>query len=145
MADRQGAAAVALRLAGASFAEVADALGLANPTTARTMVVAHLALTVPDDESREAMRQEESHRLERLLRGVWGKATDPGHPEHLPAAKVALSIIDRHARLHGLDSPAEVVVHSPTATEIDAWVASLTAAATEPLAALEAPVADTIA
>jgi hypothetical protein len=139
--DRQGAAAVALRLAGAPYADIAEALALASVDQARSMVIDDLAGRVSGDE-RALLRAEEAARLERLLRSVWGKATNPEHPEHLPAAKVALAIVDRHVRLHGLDAPAEIVVHTPTMAEIDAWVASMNAAAVAPYAALEAPVVE---
>jgi hypothetical protein len=56
---------------------------------------------------------------------VWQKATSPTDPEHLQAAKLAMSLIDRHIRLHGLDAPQEVVVYNPAAAEIDAWVARM--------------------
>jgi hypothetical protein len=136
---RQGAAAVALRVAGASYADISEALGLSGARMAQTMVEADLANRVSDAD-RKVLREEESARLERLLRGVWQKATDPAHIEHLQAAKVALAIIDRHTRLHGLDAPAEIVVHTPTMSEIDEWVAAMSGSAISDLAALEAPV-----
>jgi hypothetical protein len=34
-------------------------------------------------------------------------------------------MVDRHARLLGLDMPTEVVVYTPTTSEIDQWVASM--------------------
>lgn len=139
--ERSGNAAVALRLAGASYTEIAEALAFADAKAARSAVENTLAATATEH-SREQLRAEEAGRLERLLRGVWAKATNPDHVEHLPAAKVALAIIDRHVRLHGLDAPAEVVVHSPTANEIDAWVAGMTATSIRDLRALEASVVD---
>lgn len=144
MADRtnQGMAAVALRLAGASYAEIAEALAYTNPTTARTAVEQVLAARSGTPATREALRNEEAGRLERLLRSVWGKATDPGHAEHLPAAKVALSIIDRHVRLHGLDAPSEVIVHTPTMHEIDQWVAAVTQTQINDLRELEVDIID---
>jgi hypothetical protein len=39
-------------------------------------------------------------------------------------------MVDRHARLLGLDMPTEVIVYTPTASEIDAWVASMIQTAT---------------
>ena len=42
----------------------------------------------------------------------------------LPAVRVALAIAERRAKMHGLDAPSEVVVHSPTVADIDAWVAN---------------------
>jgi hypothetical protein len=122
-----GRAAVALRLAGASFHEIADTLGLADYIAARNMVEKDLAARLDDPEARTKLRNEEAARIERILRGVWNKAVSPEDPEHLPAARVALALIDRHARLLGLDMPTEVIVHSPTTSEIDLWVSQVIA------------------
>ncbi|HET6896883.1 MAG TPA: hypothetical protein VFK70_00980 [Vicinamibacteria bacterium] len=130
-------AAVALRLAGASYAEVADVLEYADARTARHEVEDVLAASAADPADRETLRREALGRLERLLRATWAKATTPDHPEHIPAAKFALSVVDRVIRLQGLDAPAELVVHTPTMREIDAWVATVTAVDVEDLRALE--------
>jgi hypothetical protein len=139
---RQGSAAVALRLAGASYSEIAETLGLASSGSARTIVESELANRSLDGSARDALRAEEAGRLERLLRSVWGKATDPRDSEHLPAVKVAVAIIDRHIRLFGVDAPSELIVHSPTMSEIDAWVATVTATGTAEAHALEPPIID---
>ena len=136
--NRTGAA-VALRLAGASYAEVAEALEFATPRDARHAVEEALAASAPDEQSREVLRQEAIGRLERLLRSAWAKATTPDHPEHIFAAKFALSVVDRLIRVQGLDAPAEVVVHTPTAREIDEWVARVTGTGVDELRALEDP------
>lgn len=137
--ERQSGAAVTLRLAGASFDEIAETLSLTSSAHARDLVITNLSARA-STEVRDTLRVEESARLERLLRGVWPKATNPGDAEHLPAAKVALGIIDRHIRLNGLDAPTEVLVHNPTVAEIDAWVAIVTAERTAPLRQLAADV-----
>jgi len=141
----QGPAATALRLAGASYHEIADALGFPSPAAARLAVETTLAARVGDPQTRETLRAEEAGRLERLLRSVWGKATDPNGPEHLPAVKMAVSIIDRHIRLYGLDAPHEITIHTPTSAEIDAWVAQVTGARISDLRELEAEVIDVVA
>ena len=123
--NRSGRAATALRLAGASYADIAETLGFSSTEKARNAVEQDLALRPDDEESRTKLRGEEAARIERLLRGVWTKATDPTSPEHLPAARVALALIDRHARLLGLDMPTEVVVYTPTTTEIETWVSQV--------------------
>jgi hypothetical protein len=138
---RQGMAALALRLAGATYVEIMEALGLSTPDIARRAVENSLANQVTT-EDREHLRREESARLERLLRGVWLKATDAAHPEHLAAVKVALSITDRRARLLGLDAPQEVTIHSPTADELDRWVANVQRATMADYVALEASVVE---
>ncbi len=83
-----------------------------------------LAATV-DSGDRDRMRSLTSRRLERILRGLWGKAADPNHPEHLAAARTAIAVIDRHARLYGLDAPTEMVVYTPAAAEIERWVTGM--------------------
>lgn len=138
---RSANAALALRLAGASYAEVADALGLTNSQTARDQVEQALAWKAFEDkDGRERMRAENGARLERLLRSVWTKATNPDHEEHLAAVKVARELIDRYCKLFGLDAPSELVIHNPTANEIDNWVASIVGQQTESLRAMEANV-----
>jgi len=117
-----GRAAVALRLAGASYSEVADTLGLDDHVAARDLIELDLAKRGDDTDARDRLRLEEEARILRILRGMWNKAIDPENPEHLPAARVALALIDRHARLMGLDMPTELVVYTPTTGELDAWV-----------------------
>ena len=134
---------MALRLAGAGYDEVADALGLTSAQVARDHAEKALEARAWDDvQGRDRMRAENGARLERLLRGVWAKATNPDHPEHLAAVKVAREVIDRHCRLYGLDAPSEVIVHTPTATEIDQWVAGMIAMSAADLRAMEPPIID---
>lgn len=141
--SRSGSAALGLRLAGAGYDEIAETLGYEHAWAAREAVEATLAnRALADRDGRERLRAEEGARLLRLLRSVWQKATDTDSPEHLPAVKVAADLIARHTRLYGLDAPSEIVVHSPTAAEIDRWVAALVASTTEPLRAMEVAVVD---
>jgi hypothetical protein len=123
---RMGAAAVQLRVSGASYADIADTLGLANPRAALNAVTRELALQGEDDpEGRDELRRVESARLDALLQGVMSKAIDPNHDEHLVAVRTAVTIIDRRIKLYGLDAPTEMIVHTPTQTELDAWVAAM--------------------
>lgn len=137
---RPSRAAVALRLAGASYAEVAETLGYADANAARVQVELELGNGANDPEGRARLREEASARLERLLRGVWQKAVNPTDPEHLPAVRTAMTLIDRHIRLHGLDAPTEVTVHNPTTTEIEAWVALMLAKQQETIDVEEADI-----
>ena len=142
---RAGAAALALRLAGAGYDEIADALGLTSSAVARENVEVALEARAWDDlAGRERMRSEAGARIERLLRSVWGKATNPDDAEHLPAVKVARELIDRYVRLYGLDAPTEVIVHNPTVSEIDTWVAAVISSGSADLRAMEAPVTQAI-
>ena len=121
-----GAAAVALRVAGASFADIAVTLGLQNAHSALVQVERELASHLSHD-GVEQQRAEATLRLEALLQSVWPKAADTGDPEHLPAVRQALALVDRLIRLHGLDRPTEIVLHTPTVAELERWVASVVA------------------
>jgi hypothetical protein len=140
---RTGAAVVALRLAGAGFDEIADALSLPSAQVARTQMEAALAKRAWEDNvGRDRLRAEASARLETLLQVTWVKATSPTHVEQLTAAKVALAIVDRLIRLHGLDAPQEVVLYNPTGSELESWVTSILSNGSRAFAALEANVID---
>lgn len=126
--DRQARveAAVGMKAAGASYAEIARVLGYSSAHRARVAVERGLA-DVAGPEDKQQLRFLTSRRLERLLRGLWNKATDENSPEHLAAARTALAVIDRHARLYGIDAPQEMVVYNPSGVEIDAWVSKMVA------------------
>jgi hypothetical protein len=125
--SRNAAAAMALRIAGAGFEEIATALGFESADTARKAIELDLAARAADADpkAREEQRALAAARLERLLRAVWQKATSPMDPEQLPASRVALALIDRHIRLYGLDAPVEHVIYTPAASEIEQWVARM--------------------
>jgi hypothetical protein len=124
---RKANAAIQMRLAGATWHEIAIALGY--PTERQALVATERALVkqLESDDDREKMRKVAGARLERLLRSVWPKAINPDDPDHLVAVGKARDLVDRHAKLFGLDAPQEVVVHTPTATELEAWVARVIA------------------
>ena len=129
--SRKANAAVQMRLAGATWAEIATALGYPTPRQALIATEKALVKQLDSDEDKAKMRKIAGARLERLLRSVWPKAIDPDNPDHLLAVTKARELVDRHAKLYGLDAPTEVVVHNPTQTELEAWVTRLLAA-TEP-------------
>jgi DNA-binding CsgD family transcriptional regulator len=138
---RQGMAALALRLAGASYMEVAEALGLSGIADARELIESTLANKVTAQD-REHLRREEAARLDRLQRGVWTKALDQNHPEHLAAVKVVLQISESRRRLLGLDAPTEISVHTPTQDEIERWVSTVSAQSVADYTVLEANVVE---
>lgn len=121
--DRKATAAIQLRMSGATWDEVAQALGF--PTGRAAIVATEQALErqLQDSGDREQMRAMAGARLERLLRAVWAKAIDPNSPEQMVAAGRAQALVDRHAKLFGLDAPSEVIVHTPTQNELEQWVA----------------------
>jgi hypothetical protein len=124
---RNQSAALALRLAGASYDDIASALAYEDSTSARVAVEQALARRADEADPKEKarLRALNAGRIERLLQGVWGRATDRNDPEHLKAVQVAAALIDRHTRLYGLDAPTQVAISNPTQTEIDQWVSHI--------------------
>jgi hypothetical protein len=135
---QRGEAAVGLRLAGATYSEVAAALGFVNAAKARDAVEKALAAQV-DTQAREHQRLIESRRIERLMKGLWGKAMDPANPDQIASVRTLLALIDRHIKLYGLDAPTQVEVYTPAAAELEAWVSQMT---TYPMELEEADVVD---
>jgi len=126
---RKADAAISMRLSGATWTEIAQVCGYPTPRAALTATERALVKRL-DEEDKAKMRQLAGARLERLLRGIWNKAIDPTDPEHLAAVQRAREVIDRHAKLFGLDAPTEIVVHNPTKTELESWVLRVMAAGT---------------
>lgn len=115
--------ALQLKMAGATWEEVARVVGYTTPRQAVLAVEKALSTELrKDPEAQARMRALAGQRLERLLRGVWAKAIDPNSPEHLTAVAKAKDLVDRHIKLYGLDAPTELVVHTPTKAALEEWV-----------------------
>lgn len=124
--QRKAAAALQLKLSGASEGDIAQALGYPTERSVRLAIEKALEKELRENpKDREKMRQMASMRLDRLLRSVWPKAIDMDNPEQLVAVTKSREIIADWRRLHGTDAPAEVIVHSPTENTIEEWVAKV--------------------
>jgi anti-sigma factor RsiW len=123
--DRKANAAIQLRIAGASWEEVAETLGFPTGRLALVAVEKALEKELKTEESQKHMRQMAGQRLDRLMRAVWPKAINPDHPEQLQAVDRARQIIGQHTKLYGLDAPTEYVVTSPSQAELEKWVSEV--------------------
>ena len=91
--------ALDLRVAGAAYTQIAEALGISR-TAAYGHVAAALASTAKlTAEDAEKVRAVELQRLDSMLMSLWGHRSDPR------TADTILRAMDRRARLLGLDSP----------------------------------------
>lgn len=122
--QRKANSALAMKLAGANWTEIAQTLGYGTPRSALVAVEKALEQAL-DGTDREYMRGLAGARLERLLRSIWPKAIDPEHAEQMIAVSKAREVIADHRRLFGLDAPTEVIVHQPTRVELEEWVAKV--------------------
>lgn len=118
-------AAVALKLSGASYPEIADTLHYTSPTSARLAVEGLLAAAYDENTDYKSLRNVASARLEKLMKGLAGKAFNPKDPDHLAYARQFLSVVDRHIKLHGIDAPQVISMINPSAEEFERVVGTL--------------------
>ena len=108
--DNRSQSALALRLSGASYTDIAKVCNYSSAFHARQAVEKVLAASADSPEDRDKMRVLTDRRLNRLLQSVMGKAVDPKDPNHLAYNARALALIDRTAKLWGVDAPVQVAV-----------------------------------
>lgn len=99
--------AVKLKVAGATYEDIARALGYADASGARWAVKAGLAARL-DDAGVDELRQVELERLERLQLSRWQKALDAGLDSSDDALALVLRIMKQRAELLGLNAPIQI-------------------------------------
>lgn len=97
--------ALSLRQAGVTYADIADRLGYAASSGAYKAVMAALDKTL--QEPADELRRVELARLDRLQSSVWLAATGGD----MTALDRILKIMERRARLMGLDAPVKIGVN----------------------------------
>lgn len=111
----------AMRVAGATYREIATALDLSRDYVKE---LAHRAMRESQREVGDDLRDLEGERLDRLQRAHWQQALAGDER----AASLVLRIMERRARLYGLDAPAKAQVDVTVSTEqIDSRMAELRA------------------
>jgi hypothetical protein len=91
--------ALELRLSGASYAQIGEALGMTAGGTFKAVERALARQTAETNEKAEKLRRFEVARLDRLLMGLWPRARSGDEK----AARVAIQISKRRSELLGLD------------------------------------------
>jgi len=99
--------AVALKVGGNTYDEIAIALGYAHRSAARKAVQSGLAETL-HDAGTEELRQIEHERLEKLHSSRWPKALEGDGDESDDAYALVLRTMERRAKLLGLDAPVKL-------------------------------------
>jgi hypothetical protein len=117
-------AALAMKIRGADYDEIAHDLNYATPGEARRAVEGLLAGLAEADGPAAWATQRNLHalRLEGLLASVFDKAIDDTDELHLSYNRRAVEIMDRISRLQGFDAPQRAVIYTPDAAEFDAVV-----------------------
>ena len=104
--------AMALKLAGASYASIAESLGYADASGARKAVMRGLESGL--QENANELRKIHYGRLEHLLMLLWSDVNN----KDLASMNTALSVMDRMTKLYGLDAPAELNINAGKETII---------------------------
>lgn len=139
--DTRSQSALALKLSGASYTDIAKVMGYSSAYHARQAVERVLAASADSPEDRDKMRVLVDRRLNRLLQSVMSKAVDPKDAQHLAYNARALAIIDRTAKLWGVDAPVQVSI-APADSYIHEYAQRLLGAAAADNSAIEADIVD---
>lgn len=113
------AQAVRLRLAGATYQQIAEAAGYSHKAAARNAVMR--ALTKVEAESVSELRVLENARLdadEMVLRTILQDAQAPARTK-IAAVDARLRLSARRSRLNGLDAPVQVAISAGVAADLD--------------------------
>lgn len=140
--ETRAQAALAMRIGGASYTDIARTLEYSSAYRARSAVERVLADTAESTEDRDKQRVLIDRRLSRLLQSVMGKAVNPNDPEHLAYNARALAIVDRQAKLHGVDAPTQTVVYTPDSEKVERYIAEVLALAQKDREDAEADIMD---
>lgn len=111
MSNERIRASLALWTAGATYGDIAAQFGFRSPAVAAMAIERALSENVDDTQDRSKLRRRMSLTLDRLLRAVMPKAINAENPEQLPAVRVALTVVERYAKLNGLDAPTQMDVN----------------------------------
>jgi hypothetical protein len=116
--------ALSLKIAGASYFEIAQTLDYKSPTDARIAVERMLAASLPAEVDYSGLRHLANARLDALLRSVAPRGMNPKDPDHISYARMVLSVVDRQIKLNGLDAP-QVHLINPGGDELTKYVEAM--------------------
>lgn len=116
-ASARRAQAVALRLAGMTYEEIAVQAGYSDKSAARHAVLR--ALDRVEAESVQEYRELENARLDRAQAAIWTQVV----AGDIKAVLAFLRLSARRARMNGLDAPQAVTVSTPDRVQLEAMIA----------------------
>jgi hypothetical protein len=112
-----GQAAALMLVSGSDFEEIAEILELPNATVARRITEKALAQKF-DAHDKKAAKRLVLARYEALYASALRRANNPKYSSREAAAGNALKAVGEIVRVMGLAEPSELIVRTPTETEI---------------------------
>ncbi|UOK18330.1 terminase small subunit [Arthrobacter phage BruhMoment] len=137
--DTKAEAAVTMAIYGASPSEIARTLNYSSPYRARMAVERALASADNAEEDKDKVRKIIDKRLNRLLAAHMSQALDVKNPQQLAHSARVLAIVDRQARLHGVDAPTQIQV-SASDQYIEEFIAAVMPSAANDMKVIEAEI-----
>jgi 4-hydroxyphenylpyruvate dioxygenase-like putative hemolysin len=124
----RAASALQLRIDGAPFSAIAEALEFKDAKEAQQAVERALASEYRSPDEIAQVRALQSKRIDRILYSLMRRATNPKDPDHLAYANRALAAIKQQTDLEGAAAPARVdITYNPTAQQLEQWANAVTA------------------
>lgn len=122
-APSRASAAVTLLISGADYRDIAKVLDYRSVDEVKRTVWSAIGSIEMDENRRGRERELMARRLTAMISSGWKRATNPGDPDHLAYQRLMLAIMDRQAKLYGLDAPSQSIVYTPSQEEINQHVA----------------------
>lgn len=122
-APSRASAAVNLLLSGASYQDIARTMLYRNVDEAKRTIWHAIGSIEMDENRRGRERELMARRLNAMIASGWKRANNPEDPDHLAYQRLMLAIMDRQAKLYGLDAPSESIVYTPSQQEINEHIA----------------------
>lgn len=129
-AIRQHNTILNLRVGGYTYEQIAEVLAVPGGVDeVKTICEKGAAQALKNDPKAISILRDLTHRrLEMLLKAVMPKALDPENEEQMAAQARALAIIDRHAKMYGLDSATKIDIEvTPTMREMNEFIEAIMA------------------
>jgi hypothetical protein len=123
--ERKAYAALKLHKDGKDWDEIAEFLGYPTARAARVATELALKKEFDNEDSAAFLRRMASDKLEELLKSVYAKAKNPESPDHLLYLREARILIGQHVEMMGYAAPKKAIIASPTASQIEKWVAEV--------------------
>lgn len=116
---------IVYRMSGASTRDIAAKLGVSQTTICNDLTAAYKEFAEAEANLTAQLRALEAERLDKLQSAVWVQALT-GHPDSI---RTVLSIMERRARIFGLDRPVQLtaLVETGVRSELDAALLRLEA------------------
>lgn len=114
-------AALAFKLVGASYEDIAKNLDFVSPTEARLAVERALARAADEFGDKDRLRTVLNKRLDRIAQVCYARSLQKDNPDQIAWARTFLAYADRISKMNGLEATATTVVITPAYEEIEQW------------------------